>query len=144
MDDKEFEESLKAVIDINTNVETHPDVNKGPMMCALQADINSVYGQALLALGKNEESITRHKKELAAAKKSGITDLKVRAMDNLAVSKIDFLSSDSSLILKIFSGSIRQKPKLQTCDEHLPRSAWQLNFRGREGLALSQLGSLFA
>lgn len=84
LDDKEFEESLKAVIDINTNVETHPDVNKGPMMCALQADINSVYGQALLALGKNEESITRHKKELAAAKKSGITDLKVRAMDNLA------------------------------------------------------------
>jgi tetratricopeptide (TPR) repeat protein len=84
LDDKEYEESLKAVIDINTNVETHPDVNKGPMMCALQADINSVYGQALLALGKNEESITRHKKELAAAKKSGITDLKVRAMDNLA------------------------------------------------------------
>ena len=91
LDDKEYEESLKAVIDINTNVETHPDVNKGPMMCALQADINSVYGQALLALGKNEESITRHKKELAAAKKSGITDLKVRAMDNLAVSKIDLL-----------------------------------------------------
>jgi hypothetical protein len=110
LDDKEYEESLKAVIDINTNVETHPDVNKGPMMCALQADINSVYGQALLALGKNEESITRHKKELAAAKKSGITDLKVRAMDNLAVSKFDLFYKlvflDFSFFINLYNRNV--------------------------------------
>ena len=44
------------------------------------------FSKALLEMGRVEESIVRHKLEVGAAKRSGIDELKIRAMDNLAVS----------------------------------------------------------
>ena len=37
-------------------------------------------------MGKLEEAIQRHKVEVRVSKQSGLTELKIRAMDNLAVS----------------------------------------------------------
>ena len=42
--------------------------------------------KALLEMGKLEEAIQRHKVEVRVSKQSGLTELKIRAMDNLAVS----------------------------------------------------------
>ena len=36
-------------------------------------------------MGRVEESIMKHKAEIQIAKKSGIDEIKIRAMDNLAV-----------------------------------------------------------
>ena len=45
------------------------------------------YGSSktLLEMGRVEESIMKHKAEIQIAKKSGIDEIKIRAMDNLAV-----------------------------------------------------------
>ena len=42
--------------------------------------------KALLEMGKIDEAIQRHKIEVRVGKQSGISELKIRAMDNLAVS----------------------------------------------------------
>ena len=71
----------------NKTIEGHTsEKRKSPHVLTLQADVNSLYGKALLELGRVEESIVRHKEEIKAAKKSGIDEIKIRAMDNLAVS----------------------------------------------------------
>ena len=41
--------------------------------------------KTLLEMGRVEESIMKHKAEIQIAKKSGIDEIKIRAMDNLAV-----------------------------------------------------------
>ena len=77
----------------NKTIEGHTsEKRKSPHVLTLQADVNSLYGKALLELGRVEESIVRHKEEIKAAKKSGIDELKIRAMDNLAVSFARFMS----------------------------------------------------
>ena len=41
--------------------------------------------KALLELGRIDEAIQRHKIEVRVGKQSGISELKIRGMDNLAV-----------------------------------------------------------
>ena len=43
------------------------------------------FSKTLLEMGRVEESIMKHKAEIQIAKKSGIDEIKIRAMDNLAV-----------------------------------------------------------
>ena len=58
------------------------------MILALEADINSLYGKSHLGLGQMDEAITRHRLEFQVAKRTGNEDIKYRAMDNLAVSRL--------------------------------------------------------
>ena len=59
-------------------------------------------------MGRVEESIMKHKAEIQIAKKSGIDEIKIRAMDNLAVRL--FIKRK---ILKIYSGSICEECRLR-------------------------------
>ena len=54
----------------------------------MEADINSLYGKSHLGLGQMDEAITRHRLEFQVAKRTGNEDIKYRAMDNLAVSRL--------------------------------------------------------
>ena len=63
---------------------------KSLSILALEADINSLYGKSHLGLGQMDEAITRHRLEFQVAKRTGNEDIKYRAMDNLAVSKLFF------------------------------------------------------
>ena len=47
-----------------------------------------MFSKALLEMGRIEEAILRHKAEIQIAKRSGIDEIKIRAMDNLAVSNV--------------------------------------------------------
>ena len=55
-------------------------------------------------MGKLEEAIQRHKVEVRVSKQSGLTELKIRAMDNLAVSldKKFSLEIKKNLEVKLF------------------------------------------
>ena len=59
-------------------------------------------------MGRVEESIMKHKAEIQIAKKSGIDEIKIRAMDNLAVRLLI-----KRKILKIYSGSICEECRLR-------------------------------
>ena len=61
------------------------------------------FSKALLEMGRVEESIVRHKLEVGAAKRSGIDELKIRAMDNLAVSFSSFLAYMTSFSCRVTS-----------------------------------------
>jgi len=81
----DFQEALKLAVEANKTIEGHTvEKRKSPHVLTLQADVDSLYGKALLELGRIEESILKHKAEVKVARKSGIDELKIRAMDNLA------------------------------------------------------------
>lgn len=52
-------------------------------------------------MGKLEEAIQRHKVEVRVSKQSGLTELKIRAMDNLAVSSDKKFTPDDRKSLEV-------------------------------------------
>jgi pentatricopeptide repeat protein len=82
----DFEAALREAADANKTIDGQStnEKRKSPHVLTLQADANSLYGKALLELGRIEEAIVRHKTEIQVAKRSGIDEIKIRAMDNLA------------------------------------------------------------
>ena len=53
--------------------------------------------KALLELGRIEEAIQRHKIEVRVGKQSGISELKIRAMDNLAEAYVKNQNFDKAI-----------------------------------------------
>lgn len=106
LNDGEFQEALKLAVEANKTIEGHTsEKRKSPHVLTLQADVNSLYGKALLELGRVEESIVRHKLEIGAAKRSGIDELKIRAMDNLAEAYVK--NGDYEKAIKIYTDRLK-------------------------------------
>lgn len=105
MENEDFEVALQSAINAGKTIETHPDKRKSPHVLTLQADINQLYGKALLELGRIDESIQRHKIEVRVGKQSGISELKIRGMDNLAEAYVKNQNFDKAM--RIYSDRVK-------------------------------------
>jgi len=124
------EEALSTAVEANKTIEMHPDKRKSPHVLTLQADVNQLYGKALLEMGKLEEAIQRHKVEVRVSKQSGLTELKIRAMDNLAEAYVKNGQFDKAL--KIYSDRVKMS-------KGGSESAWLFHNWGRCLLEMSDL-----
>merc|ERR1711953_294301 len=103
LNDGEYEVALKCANDANKAIDGH--TKKTAHILTLQADSNSLHGKTLLEMGRVEESIMKHKAEIQIAKKSGIDEIKIRAMDNLAEAYVK--NADYEKAIKIYQDRVK-------------------------------------
>jgi len=101
----DFTAALDCAKSASKTIETHPDKRKSPHVLTLQADVNQLYGKALLEMGNIDEAIQRHKIEVRVGKQSGISELKIRAMDNLAEAYVKNKNYDRAM--RIYSDRVK-------------------------------------
>lgn len=104
--DGDYETALKHATAANKTIEGHTaEKRKSPHVLTLQADTHSLSGKALLEMGRIEEAILRHKAEIQIAKRSGIDEIKIRAMDNLADAYVK--NGDYEKAIRIYSDRVK-------------------------------------
>jgi len=103
LNDGEYEVALKCANDANKAIDGH--TKKTAHILTLQADSNSLHGKTLLEMERVEESIMKHKAEIQIAKKSGIDEIKIRAMDNLAEAYVK--NVDYEKAIKIYQDRVK-------------------------------------